>query len=290
MKLLIAFALLVTVAGCSSSEKAAETPAQPEVAAKATPRPLPTTIEEAVNSEFRTADNRPRDAYRHPVETLKFFGLQPNMTVVEITPGNGWYMQILAPLLATNGKYYAAVANPGDSEYMKKMSANIADWMKSHPELEGKVTMTPFNLPSDAAIAPEGTADLVLTFRNVHNWMSKGNEAAAFAAFFKALKPGGVLGVVEHRADSKKPMDPKAKSGYVTEKFVIDLAKKAGFQLAEKSEINANPKDTKDHPEGVWTLPPTYRLGDKDREKYAAIGESDRMTLKFVKPVNNKKK
>ncbi len=278
MRLLFGLLLSVSVLGCGSSAKK-------EPALKT----LPTTLAEAVDSNFRTPDNKARDQYRHPVETLEFFGVKPNMTVVEISPGKGWYSEILAPYLATSGKYYVAQAPSEVNDYFKKTNDAYDGWLKSHPELEGKVTITPFNPPTAVEVAPAESADLVLTFRNVHNWMSAGTQDAAFKAFFNALKPGGILGVVEHRADDKKKQDPKAKSGYVSEKHVIALAKKAGFKLVAKSEINANSKDTKDYPEGVWTLPPVLRLGEKDRARYQDIGESDRMTLKFEKPAKSAK-
>ncbi len=243
--------------------------------------PLPATIEEAVSSNYRTTDNRKRDVYRHPVETLNFFGLKPEMTVIEIAPGTGWYMEILAPLLNAKGQYIAALP-VSDSEYMIKNNEKVKAWVNGYSILEGTVKFASFGPPAD--IVPEASADLVLTFRNVHNWMAGGSAQEAFNSFFRALKRGGVLGVVEHRADPKTKMDPKAVSGYVREADVISMAKKAGFKLDAKSEINANPKDLKTYPEGVWTLPPVLRLEDKDREKYLAIGESDRMTLKFIKP------
>lgn len=268
---ILLFVLLFVLGACQSSQKGNQ----------ASHKPLPTTIEEAVAGPFRNEENRARDVYRHPVETLQFFGLQPEMTVVEISPGAGWYMEILAPLVSAKGQYIAALP-PSSSEYMKKLNEKVQAWIDSHPELAGKIQTATFNPPED--IVPEGTADMILTFRNVHNWMARGNAQEAFNAFYKALKPGGVLGVVEHRANAKSKRDPKAKSGYVREADVIAMAQKAGFKLEAKSEINANPKDTKNHPQGVWTLPPTFRLGEKDKEKYQAIGESDRMTLKFVKP------
>ena len=174
------------------------------------------------------------------------------------------------------------------------MYTKIDDWLKARPEVSAKSKITPLAPPEKIEIAPEGTADMVVTFRNVHNWMASDSQKAYFAAFFRALKLGGTLGVVEHRADAKGKSDPKAKSGYVLEKDVIKLAESVGFKLVATSEINANAKDTKDYPEGVWTLPPTLRLKDKDQARYVAIGESDRMTLKFTKPdkaaKNGKKK
>jgi predicted methyltransferase len=263
--------VLLSVLACSSKPQA------PEIVAMN----APTSIEEAVASEYRSLEMKTRDQYRHPVETLKFFGVEPTMTVLEISPSGGWYTQILAPYLNTRGQYVAVQVPSSMSEYMKKNNEARDSWLTTHSEITSKAKTVDF---ADE-IYPENSADMVLTFRNVHNWMSNGGEDKAFKSFYKALKPGGILGVVEHRADPKKKRDPTGKSGYVLEKDVIKMAYKAGFKLVAKSEINANPKDTKDYPEGVWTLPPVLRLKDKDREKYLAIGESDRMTLKFQKVV-----
>jgi predicted methyltransferase len=243
------------------------------------------SLKEVIAGDQRSADNKARDKYRHPFETLTFFGIKPDMTVVEIYPGRGWYTEILAPYLKGNGTLYAAEA-PADPSYEAQQRSldAFAQKMKDAPDLYGEVKRTVLSKGKD--IAPPGSADLVVTFRNVHNWMGSGTEDDAFAAMYKALTPGGVLGLVEHRGDPKAKQDPKGATGYVTEDTVIALAKKAGFELAEKSEINANPKDTKDYAKGVWTLPPSLRLGEQDREKYVAIGESDRMTLKFVKPAS----
>jgi predicted methyltransferase len=197
--------------------------------------------------------------------------------------GAGYWTEILAPYLRDRGVYYAAVAEKNASEEAERMNATFDAKLKAAPALYGKVLVTEFG-GDRHDIAPPGTADLVVTFRNVHNWMAKGEADEAFAAFFEALKPGGILGVEEHRGRADRPQDPKAKSGYVRQDYAIKLAEKAGFKFVGSSEINANPRDTKDHPQGVWTLPPTYRMGDKDRAKYQAIGESDRFVLKFVKP------
>lgn len=242
-------------------------------------RKLPQTIEEAVSSPYRTETNKSRDKYRNPVKTLEFFGVKPNMTVVEIAPGAGWYMEILAPLLADNGKYIMATVT-GDKPYQIANEASIEAWKKKYPEVSKNMETALFAPPSKINFPKKGSADMVLTFRNVHNWMTVNGEKAAFKAFYEVLKPGGILGVVEHRARGAKT---DAKSGYVTQKDVIRMATRAGFRLVATSEINANPKDTTKHPSGVWTLPPSLRLGDKDRAKYEAIGESDRMTLKFIK-------
>lgn len=234
--------------------------------------------------QHRSAENKARDVYRHPAETLLFFGLRDDMTVVEIFPGGGWYTEILAPFLREKGKYYAAgfEAN-SDVEFMRRAVESFNKKLALNPELYDKVIVTELAPPHALTIAPAATADLVLTFRNVHNWMSAGTADLVFQAMHKALKPGGILGVVEHRANPALPQDPKAGNGYVREDYVIALAEKAGFELIDKSEINANPKDTKNHPKGVWTLPPTLALGEQDKDKYLAIGESDRMTLKFRK-------
>lgn len=267
-------ALVTIISSCNTTKEKEKAPASP----------LPTTIEDAVNSSpYRTPQNKERDKYRHPIETLNFFGLKPEMTVVEISPGSGWYMEILAPYLASKGQYIAAGFSPTtEVPFQKELNAGLESWKARYPEAGAKARRVTFAPPSE--IAPDNSADMVLTFRNIHNWMP--NEKEAFKTFFKALKPGGILGVVEHRANSKSKFDPKAKSGYVLEKHVIKIAESAGFKLQEKSEINANPKDKKNYPEGVWTLPPTLRLKEKNKEKYLAIGESDRMTLRFVKPLS----
>jgi predicted methyltransferase len=279
MKSILALAILALAVACGSPQKAPEqvTAAPPPPALK----PLPETLDAAINSDFRTAVNRERDRYRHPLETLNFFGIQPTMTVVEIAPSSGWYTEILAPYLAKSGHYIGAVTHSNSAESDTGWQ-KLNSWVGSNPPMSSTVTFTEFSPTDKVDIAPAGSVDMVVTFRNVHNWMHKHSEAAAFSAFFKALKRKGILGVVEHRAAAKGKDNPE--SGYVSQKRVISLAKKAGFKLVAKSEINANPADTKDYPEGVWTLPPNFKLGEKDHAKYAAIGESDRMTLKFVKP------
>jgi len=242
-------------------------------------------LNKILTGEHRSADNKARDQYRHPIETLGFFGIKPEMTVVEIFPGGGWYTEILAPFLKDKGNYYAAGNDPqSSSEFSRKSAKAFKDKMDASKDHYGKVNITILAPPDKTAIAPAGMADMVLTFRNIHNWMAAGTADDVFNAMYKALKPGGTLGVVEHRGNPNIPQDPKAESGYVNQDYAITLAEKAGFKFVASSEINANPKDTKDHPKGVWTLPPTLRLKDEDRDKYLAIGESDRMTLKFVKP------
>ena len=257
--------------------------AAPVVAADTATDPLAA----ALASPARTPKFVARDVYRHPAETLRFFGLRPDQTVVEIWPGRGWYMEILAPYLRDKGKYYAAIEAPdvaGASKEAKDDAALLRQRIADDKAHFGKVIVTELQPPQLTEICPPGSADVVLTFRNVHNWIDKGDEQAQFQAFFKALKPGGVLGVVEHRAKPGVSLEDMHKSGYVDEAYLKKVAAAAGFRFDAESPINDNPKDTKDYPEGVWTLPPTLTLGDKDRAKYLAIGESDRMTLRFVKP------
>jgi predicted methyltransferase len=234
--------------------------------------------------EHRSAENRARDLYRHPKETLLFFGVRPEMRVLEVWPEPGWYTEVIAPLLRDKGAYYGAViaADPTNKYRTQRLDA-YAHKLAARPDLYGHVTVVTF--PSDGGDAvPPGTMDMVVTFRNVHNWMAGGTATQAFATMFRALKPGGVLGVVEHRGNPAVAQDPQAKSGYVNEDYAIRLIEAQGFRLVAKSQVNDNPKDTKDYEQGVWTLPPVYRLGSKDHDKYAAIGESDRFTLRFVKP------
>jgi predicted methyltransferase len=248
----------------------------------------PPALDEVITGPHRTGEFAVRDRYRHPKETLEFFGLKPDMTVVEVWPGAGWYTEILAPYLRAQGRYYAAgfvVTHENAPDYRRESAAKFREKLAARPELYDRVIVTELGRPDRWQACPAGTADLVLTFRNVHNWMNADYEREMFGAFYEALKHGGTLGVVEHRAKPGTSLEQMKKSGYVTEEYVIRVAQDAGFRLVEKSEINANPKDGSDHPEGVWTLPPTLRLGDQDREKYLAIGESDRMTLRFVKPI-----
>ena len=231
----------------------------------------------------RSEANRARDQYRHPAETLQFFGLKPTMTVVEVSPGAGWYTEILAPYLRDQGKLYVAAADPDSGDGAAKSAARFKARLDKFPAAFDKVVVTPASDKSFDRIAPAGSADLLVTFRNVHNWYIDGYAPLAFAGFAKALKPGGILGIEEHRLPESSPDAMQNSSGYMKQSTVVKLAQDAGFKLVAESKINANPKDTHDYPKGVWTLPPTYTEGDKDRAKYAAIGESDRMTLKFVK-------
>ncbi len=242
-------------------------------------------IDWAMVGDHRADANKARDKYRHPKETLLFFGLRPDMDVVEISPSRGWYTEILAPVLRDRGQYYAAVfaVTQKSPDAVKKNDADYRGMLAAAPDLYGKVKFSVLS-PGSLQVAPPGSADMVLTFRNVHNWAKAGTADAMFKAFYDALKAGGTLGVVEHRANPDTSFEQQIETGYMTEAYVVETAGKAGFKLVNKSEINSNPKDAKDYPGGVWTLPPTLRYGDLDRDKYLAIGESDRMTLKFAKP------
>ena len=273
--LAIAFAL--PLAACSANY--GETPSRPQ-ATSPVPQPV-AGIAEAVAAPTRTEANRARDAQRHPVETLNFFGVKPADTVVELWPGGGWYTEILAPLTKGGGGTLYAAAPWNRLTRLQK-------WQTDLPDLYGGVKFAEFPAVAGSGnpVVPAGTADVVLTFRNVHNWRFDGTDktAAAFRQIYAMLKPGGVLGIVEHRLDEGMDSKLEESSGYMKTSSVIGFAEAAGFKLLGASEVNANPKDTKDYPAGVWTLPPALREGDKDRAKYLAIGESDRMTLKFVKP------
>ena len=240
-------------------------------------------LNKALAGKHRT-ESAARDKYRHPLGTLEFFQVQANHTVVEIWPSGGaWYTEVLAPYLKKDGKFYAAQYNPAsDNEYQQKTLKKFNAKLAAHPEVYNKVEMAIFNPPSEFKLGEAGSVDRLLTFRNVHNWTRSGDDAVLgiFQAFHEVLKTGGKLGVVEHRL----PEDRKEGTvGYVKESYVIKMAEAAGFKLEDRSEVNANAKDTADHEKGVWTLPPVMRLKDQDKEKYLAIGESDRMTLLFVK-------
>jgi predicted methyltransferase len=235
----------------------------------------------------RSDSNRARDIYRHPRQTLEFFGIRQDQTVMEIWAGAaGWYTEILAPLMREHGHYVAANWDPAsDLKLVQDSVAAFKTKLDANPALYDRVRVTALQYPGAMTPVPPGSVDLVVTFRNLHNWMAREGEAAAMLkAMYVALKPGGVLGIVDHRADAAAPVDPKAKTGYVNEAYAVLLVKAAGFDFVAATDINANPRDAHDYEQGVWTLPPTWRLGDKDRERYAEIGESDRFTLKFVKP------
>ena len=296
LKSLLLAGSVVLLAACGGAEKnPATTPeaTTPPVEGAETAAPALSALETAVAGDWRTDEEKARDAFRNPKETLEFFGVEADDTVVEIWPGGGWYTQIIAPFLKTGGgTYVAAGFDPARSEFAANAMQRFNDNYVAKPEIYGTIVVSVMSADSGPFVEP-GTADVVLTFRNVHNWMPGGYAEKAFADMFAALKPGGVLGVVEHRLPSAEAQDPNAASGYVHEDYVIALATEAGFVLEEKSEINATPLDTADHPFGVWTLPPVSRTADRDgnapegfdAETYKAIGESDRMTLRFRKPV-----
>ncbi|MDG2523223.1 methyltransferase [Caulobacter segnis] len=276
------------LAGCGKKDEekpVASAPAKPKAS---------DALDAAIAGDWRPQSDKARDPWRHPRQSLEFWGLRPGITVVEFWPGAGWYTDILAPYLnSTGGRLYAAhlqTDNPNDPTAGEIVQA-FRNKLAARPRVYGKVEVTAFG-PTSGPVAPAASADLVLFLRNIHNWMAAGVAEKAFRDAFAALKPGGVLGVEEHRADPGGVQEALAANGYVQQAYVTQLAKEAGFTLAEASEINANPKDTRDHPFGVWTLPPT-RLSaprgepakaDFDHSKYDTIGESDRMTLKFVKP------
>jgi predicted methyltransferase len=243
---------------------------------------LAAPFDAAIAGAHRSDANKARDKYRHPAETLAFFLIGPNMTVVEIAPGGGWYTEIIAPALKDKGQYIGAHNNPAASAGAAAGAKKFADMLAAKPDVYGNAKVSAFGKGS-YDIAPAGTADRVVSFRNVHNWHMAGFAPEAFKAFYAALKPGGMLGIVEHRLPEDKPDEMMKSSGYMKVSYIKKLAEDAGFTFVRASEINANPKDTKDYPKGVWTLPPNFAEGDTDKAKYAAIGESDRATLLFIK-------
>jgi predicted methyltransferase len=249
---------------------------------------LTSQLEMAANGDHRSDKNKARNKFRHPVETLAFFGLEPNMTVLEIGPGGGWYTEVIAPAMRDTGVYIAGGYDTeveGQPKYRYRQHQALLNSIKDQPELYGQIQVARYSPPESRDLWQENSVDLVLTFRSSHGWVRQGMIDEVYSDFYKVVKPGGVLGVVQHRAPADGDAVAWAKKGYVPESRVIQAAENAGFVLDAKSEINANPKDLKDHDEGVWRLPPTLGLGDQDREKYIAIGESDRMTLRFKKPV-----
>ncbi|MCK8515361.1 methyltransferase [Methylonatrum kenyense] len=237
-------------------------------------------LRSAVNNDARPAEERARDVYRNPYETLRFFGIEADQTVVELFPGNGWYTAILKPYLAEHGRFVAAHFSLQRDPLPPFYERVLDGYKERFPDAE----IAPFNPPEQAEAVALGEADRVLTFRNIHSWLRDGQLDDVFAAAHTMLRPGGVFGVVGHRLPEDCEQDPEAASGYVKESLVIATAEAAGFRLAERSEINANPEDTADHPDGVWMLPPQSRVpDDADADHFAAIGESDRFTLKFVR-------
>jgi predicted methyltransferase len=283
---LAACALTVALTACTVATSTPQAGAEAAEAAPPTQAEVD-ALQQAIAGDWRDPANVARDRYRHPAQTLAFFGLEPGQTVVEITPGGGWYAEILAPLLRDNGHYVAAVVDPaamkegGGRDYQQRSKSQLEAKFAAAPAQFDQAQVVAYD-PAAPVFGAPGSADVVVTFRNVHNWRSNGQAEGMFRGFFDVLKPGGVLGVVEHRAEGDVADDDK--SGYVGQQQVISMAEAAGFTLDATSEANANPKDTKDHPNGVWTLPPTNNHDDADDAKYQAIGESDRMTLRFVKP------
>jgi len=279
----LAIAALVASVPVAVSAAPLSPPAAQPAAASIT---VPEALQAAVDAPTRSADNVKRDGYRHPAQTLAFFGVAPGQTVVELTPGGGWYSEILAPLLRDRGTYVAAVVDPQrvaegrGRDYQQRSRDGLQQKFSAAPAQYAKAQILSFD-PAAPVLGPAASADVVLTFRNVHNWRSGKQAAGMFDAIAKVLKPGGVLGVVEHRARTDVPEDDD--SGYVGQQQVIALAEAAGLRLDASSEVNANPRDTRDHPDGVWMLPPSNRHPAADAAKYRAIGESDRMTLRFVK-------
>jgi predicted methyltransferase len=240
-------------------------------------------MQQALGGVHRQAGHAERDRFRHPAATLAFMGIEPAMNVVEISPGGGWYTDILASYL--EGTLYAAHANPVNARpYVLRHRQGFVDQSSLYPEVYEGVVLVTFDPAEGQLDVPNVSLDAVLTFRNVHSWVNSDSESAAFELFYQALVPGGILGVVEHRGANDMTREATKKSGYMSQQYVMDLASRAGFVLQASSEINANPLDSADHPRGVWSLPPSLAQGDEDRERYLSIGESDRMTLRFVKP------
>jgi predicted methyltransferase len=290
LRLALPAALGVLLAACAGALPAAPAPAPAEPSQPAVPRAPPrdvataAAIERALDGAHRSARSRARDADRHPVDTLLFFGIRPGMTVAEAWPGSdGWYTEILAPLLAESGKLYAAQMPPlAGNEFVAGVRRDFSAKLAALPEIYGKVSVT--TLDADGAeIAPASSCDLVISVGSLHDWMNRGFVPQAFAAMHRALKPGGTLGIVDYRADPARPPDPRATNGYVNEQLAIQSIEAAGFELLERSEINGNPRDTRDYEQGVWTLPPYLRQGSRDLERFQAIGEADRFTLRFRK-------
>ena len=248
-------------------------------------------LDAAIAGEHRSEANKARDGFRKPKQTLDFFGIRSDMDVLEVWPGSGWYTQILAPALKDKGKLYAAQYSPnGRYGYQRRYYGQFLAMLGETPDIYRDVVVTQLALPYHLKMAPPGSVDMVLTYRNVHNWFSDmyGSGAyaqAVFQAMYDALKPGGVMGIVDHRWPDPDSEDPLADNGYISKERTIAMAETVGFKVTGESDMLANPKDTRDHPQGVWTLPPSYALGDEDREKYQAIGESDRFVLRFQKPV-----
>lgn len=278
----LALALPALLAACATPVQPAATSAA-ATAASPSFESNPRRFDAVLAGNWRTPAFRERDRFRNPAATLDFFGVQPTQRVIEITPGAGWYSEVLAPYLGPQGQYVAAVAAAAPDSAGARRNASLRAKFAEDPARYGRVETLEFN-PAAPRFGPAGSADAVLTFRNVHNWVDAGTAEQYFRGFFDVLKPGGVLGVVDHRARPGTDLETMKRSGYLTEALVTRLATEAGFRLDASSQVNANPRDTADHPNGVWTLPPTNRHEPGDAARYRAIGESDRMTLRFIKP------
>ncbi|MEZ4391679.1 MAG: hypothetical protein R3A48_11330 [Polyangiales bacterium] len=276
MRTLHLLAALALGTACSSTQ----TPTAAAPAAAVVPVPFG-SVDAALTGSHRAEANRARDTHRHPAETLAFFGVQPGQTVVELSPGGGWYTEILAPLLHDSGRLVAAIPSAEGSR--ARYHNRFQEFLRTRPDVYGNVQTVILEPPASVDLGPAGSADVVLTFRNLHGWQNDNALDAVFTAVHRVLKPTGVFGVVEHRAAEGADPATSSRQGYLAQAYVVQVAERAGFVLDASSEINANPRDTHDHPEGVWTLPPSLRLGERDRERYVAIGESDRMTLRFRK-------
>ncbi len=266
--------------GCGGATQVEETTAQPEQRAEVETG----SIEAAIAGAHRPEEQRARDRYRHPAETLAFFGLRPDMTVIEIQPGGGWYTAVLAPVLRDHGRLIVTNGDPNAEGEQGRFARELLERFHQRPDIYDQVQTELFDPPAQIELGEPGSADLVLTFRSAHNWIRRGYEQQMFDAMARVLKPGGVLGIVQHRAPEGSDPHVTAEQGYVPEAYIIELAEHAGLRLDARSDINANPADTHDHPNGVWSLPPSLRGGDVDRDAFVAVGESDRMTLRFVKP------
>lgn len=238
------------------------------------------SLEAALAGPQRSDRNRARDQYRRPAETLAFFGLEPGMSVIEMEPGGGWYTEVLAPVMRDHGTLTVAMGDPETSRFAARLVGKLGE----HPEVYDQVQRVVFSFPEHTSLGEPESVDMVLTFRSTHNWIRAGHAPGIYQAMFDVLRPGGVLGVVQHRADDDAVAAESAPTGYVPEPYIVELATNAGFVLEERSDLNRNEADDHDHPQGVWTLPPGLRLGDQDREQWLAIGESDRMTLRFRRP------
>jgi predicted methyltransferase len=259
--------------------------------------PVDARIEQAMFGNHRSNENMDRNRYRHPVGTLTFLGLEDGMTVLEIWPGAGWYTEILAPVVRFNGQLIVAAYDvdvPDQPRYRYELQASLLEKFAARPDIYDQVAIVPFSPPASSSLGEADSVDLVLTFRNTHGWVTDGVAEAIFAEFGRVLKPGGILGVVQHRAAEGSDPKVSAESGYVSERTVIELARNAGLYLEARSEVNANPLDSKDYAGGVWSLPPGLSMCEEIesevgiaacREQYMAIGESDRMTLRFRKPL-----